>query len=167
MFFIIIFTYLKWIWHLRHGSSLLTTPWQFATVYLLQVIKNDDEKRCFLKWFGFSIQLFKLVFRQSNGLNIDIKIGTSLTCILLQPLVFDETGLILLIWDFFTPSPPTGRGFFAISLPDSCVFFVFQNSHRFYLLGRTEAGVLLKLKKVIDSLSSSNKKLSSQPRALF
>ena len=30
--------------HLRHGASMLSTPWPFGPVYLLQLSKNDDEE---------------------------------------------------------------------------------------------------------------------------
>ena len=65
-FFIIIFTYLNYLdvqvqngkrvltWqpssiHFRHVTSLLRLDGHSGPVYLLQVSKNDDEKRCFLK----------------------------------------------------------------------------------------------------------------------
>ena len=35
----------------------------FGPVYLLQVSKNDDEERCFLKWFGFRISLYLMEFQ--------------------------------------------------------------------------------------------------------
>ena len=40
---------------LRHRTRLLRTPWPFGPVFL---IENDDEKRCFLKYFCFTILLF-------------------------------------------------------------------------------------------------------------
>ena len=36
-----------------HGTSLLSTPDQFGLVLFPSVRKNDDEKHCFLKLFGF------------------------------------------------------------------------------------------------------------------
>ena len=61
MFFIIIFTYLKYkyrykwpnsTWqhssiHFWHRTSLLRFLGHFGPVYLLQISKNDDEKHCF------------------------------------------------------------------------------------------------------------------------
>ena len=35
--------------HVRHRTSLLRLHGHFGPVYLLQVSKNDDEERCFLK----------------------------------------------------------------------------------------------------------------------
>ena len=35
----------------------------FDKLILLQVSKNDDEERCFLKWFGFRISLYLMEFQ--------------------------------------------------------------------------------------------------------
>ena len=69
MFFVIIFSYLKWLYKFKIGngvfgrlvSSIRQAFWvlhgHFGPVYLLQVSKNYDEKHYFLKWFGISVQI--------------------------------------------------------------------------------------------------------------
>ena len=63
-FFVLIFTYYLRLWyrskldwstqkassmHLRHGTSLLSTPLPFWTFIITLGKKNDDEECCFLK----------------------------------------------------------------------------------------------------------------------
>ena len=60
--------------------SLLTTPGHFRAVLLPYVSKNDDEERCFLKWYGFnqiqyqSLQNFDI--KEYKWSDLEIKVCT-------------------------------------------------------------------------------------------